>query len=754
MHLRAWFIKITQITWYFFAAVLISSAVLVSTARLVTPLLNQHRADFEKWASTLLDAPITIGEIHADWRGYIPEFSLYHVVTFDKNTHKPAFGIQEIHIGFRLFTSLWQRAIVLQDIIISGAHVTILQDGNGKFSIKDLPVKQSEDYNAYEMTDILDWIFTQHYIALRNIDVEFIKNKSQKQNVTFKKMAFWNETSQHKIQSNILLHQEIATEIKSNIEWIGSIRDTAHIKGHAHFNLEGFSLPQWLAQENFSLQSLGGWQIRNGIGGADIWLDWENQALRQAQSIFQWYDLEFYSTYDKKIYPIQRFSGHIGWRKEGNKHIFAGDDLLIDFPDHFWPATTFYVAVAMDESRPAKRIALPMHTLAKKLPYDDIDLSHLITNPLDLENELLAAKYKLEEVRFGYLDIQDVLPIVLANADFPAQWRQYLAKLKPTGNLQNFSLAWHGDLLDFEKLLASGSVKQLSFQPWQNFPGINNLTGIGAWDGKGGNFRLDSVGLTIYSPTWFAQPIILDNASSYIVFERNPEDSWTFEAKKINLNNAEVNLNATSQLTLFHVSPAINFKGDFSIIKAERISSYLPTKIMDKELVDWMKTAFVSGKVDSGKIVVQGELKDFPFAVSKPIKNTHKNNQNVINANNKNGIFEISGRIKDTDFRFAPDWPLVRQANGSILFSGYSMNIVINSAFIFDVPLQKVTGNIPDLNADRPVLTVQSDIKTNFARALEFIHQSPLEETIGKDLATIEMQGPMSLDLALTVPIR
>ncbi|HVY53351.1 MAG TPA: hypothetical protein VHA13_02410, partial [Gammaproteobacteria bacterium] len=94
--MKAFFIRIVQIAWYLFAAALITSAVLVSTARLMTPLLNQHRHELEDWASALLKTPVKIDKIHADWRGYIPEFSLDHVVTFDKSTNKPAFEIDEI----------------------------------------------------------------------------------------------------------------------------------------------------------------------------------------------------------------------------------------------------------------------------------------------------------------------------------------------------------------------------------------------------------------------------------------------------------------------------------------------------------------------------------------------------------------------------------------------------------------------------------------------------------------------------------
>lgn len=137
--------RLLHALWYLFAASLVLAAVLVSIAHLLTPLLNKHRADFEVWASDLLQVPVTISEVHANWRGNIPELTLTHVVALDKETHKPAFDLQELKFGFQLFSSLWQRKIVLQDIIISGVEVTVLQDASGSFSIKDLPVRKEEN---------------------------------------------------------------------------------------------------------------------------------------------------------------------------------------------------------------------------------------------------------------------------------------------------------------------------------------------------------------------------------------------------------------------------------------------------------------------------------------------------------------------------------------------------------------------------------------------------------------------------------
>lgn len=358
-------LQLLHLAWYLLAAGLILAALLVTVAHLLTPLLNHHRKDVARWASEMLQAPIEIGELHADWRGNIPELTLTQVTALDRETQKPAFEIQEVKLGFQLFTSLWKRKLVLEDVVISGVEVTVIQDASGAFTIKDLPDRQKPDYKAYPLNQVLAWFFSQPYLSLREIQIDFILPQGERRALRIKNVSLRNQGDEHSLQGSFLLQQAISTEVKAQIEWQGQIRDLAHIRGKAFLDLEGVSLAQWLqGRENALSQLFSAWQIQQGLGGASIWLTWEEGQVTEIQSVFQWYDLVFYSLQDKKTYSIDHLSGHLGWKQDGENQIIAGDNLLINFPGHFWPATAFSVTLrpvpkvsaAVQEKKAAKKM--------------------------------------------------------------------------------------------------------------------------------------------------------------------------------------------------------------------------------------------------------------------------------------------------------------------------------------------------------------------------------------------------------------
>jgi len=670
----------------------IVAAIMAITARLLTPLLNQHRSDFEVWASQLLHQPVSIGKVRADWRGYVPEFSFSQVVILDQKTRKPAFEIQEIKIGFQVFSSLWQRKIVPQDIILEGASITVLQDVAGAFSIKDLPVQKQEEFQSYALKDILAWVFFQPYLSLREFEVHVMLYQGEEKKLFLNKVSLANYDNRHKISSNFIVQQDIPTRIHSQIEWDGPLSDLAHAQGHAYFHLEGFSLPQWMKFKEFSMNKIvTGWHLRQGIGGADVWLDWKNLQIQEVQSVFQWYDLAFYSSFNQKTYVIPRLSGHVGWKMEGDKQIFAGTDLLIDFPDRLWPATSFYAVVSP----------------------------------------------QLEELHLGYVDLQNITPILLAHSDFPEVWRKNILTLNPSGALSNLILSWRKGLTDYLNMSASGTAQSLNVHAFQKIPGIRNFSGDIAWNGKSGMLNVDSHSLAVTWRSLFLEPLIFDQVSGRINFQIDAAGGWSFKVPELFVSNADLKAKAFLHM-IFPVkgSPHIDLRGDFSLEKAVRVAHYLPAPILDPDFMGWMKRAFLNGRLDDGKVVLRGDLSDYPFD------------------NKAKGIFKVSGNIKNMDLDYAPRWPVLRQFFGQALFSGRTVTVTMDSAVLLDVPLKNMSGTIPYIGDDKPqVLHVKGDIQTDLARVMDFIHQSPLEEKIGQEMSQVQLEGPTSLDLSLVVPL-
>lgn len=741
------FRRLIQGVWYLFAAGLILAAVFTTVAHLLTPVLNEHRADMALWTSKLLGVPVDIGELHANWRGNIPELTLTHVVTLDQDTHKPAFEIREVKIGFQLFTSLWKRKLVPEDIIISGALVTVVQDASGGFTIKDLPLKKGPDYKSYPLGKILDWIFSQPYLSLRDIDIYFVLPGREKRELTVRKVSLINHNDEHKLNGHFILQQAIPTQVEARIEWQGHLAEPEHIRGKAYLDLEGVSLSQWFGEKNGRLSELfSGLQLQQGVGGAGLWLIWEEGKLQEMQSVFQWYDLAFYSAQDKKTYLIDQLSGHLGWKREGEDQIIAGDNILINFPHHLWPATTFYL-ILTPTSTPVTLKPLPVKkadSLKEKAnPYTSTLQEGLAMAEAGVKQSFVGPRtFRLQDLRIGYLELQDLLPILLANAGLSENWSKNISELSPQGEVQNFSLWLDGAWTDLNKLRLTGELKGVTFHPFRKYPGFNHLNARLSWNYDEGNLEVEDDQVFFVFPAFFENPLQLNDVKADLDLQYTEREGFSFQTKNAELSSFGSKIKADLRMSFPpEESPSIDMNANFSISKITEVSRFLPTRVMDKNLVSWLKEAFSAGRLESGRALVQGKWNLFPFDQAE-LKKGQK------------GRFEVSALIRDLDFHYAPKWPDLQEADGRVIFSGRSMTAIIDEGTLLDVPVKHVIGRIPYLGESQAQwVNLQGNLEADASDGLEFIHQSPLEEDLGKDLEDLQLTGPMKLGLSLSIPL-
>lgn len=680
---------------YVFAGLIILAALLVATTRLLTPILDKHRADVETWATQLLQSPVTIENIQASWYGYQPQVSLNKVVVLSRNTKAPILEVNRIRVFFSIPKSIWYWKPVPSGIMVSGTKVNVIQNEAGEVSVQGLSELGNQPYKQEtKFTDVLDALSQQPRLILRNIDILYKPFKGPERNVTLYNLTFKNSGNEHTVYGQGVLHQEIPTEVTLGIQWKGEKVDIEKNRAKIYLYVSGLSLPQWLQDRNWK-----GWQIQNGILSAKIWANWSEGAFRKVQTNFQIYSLDLFSQTDKSHHTANRLSGNIGWKKDREgKQIIAGDEVLVDLPNHLWPASNFYLELAPDADG----------TLVPKV------------------------------INLGYADITDIQHFIFsAEPILPENVKTTLMELKPVGAVQNVMMAFNGPANDISHVSLDANFSQLGFSSWNKYPSVQNLAGNIKWDGLQGDLTLKSNRVTFDYRTLFKNSILLDQLTGRLQWHQDPTKGWTFQATDLQLVTNDVTAKVNGSLAFpANESPIMDMNADFALQKAERVTRYLPMNVFDPELAKWLEAAFLSGEIKSGRAIIKGALKDFPF-------------------DSGNGTFLASGDVNNIDLHYAPGWPTLQKVTGKLTFSGRQMVVDADHTQMLDIPLSKVHAIIPYLGDAQPqVIEIQSsDIKGDLSQGLRFIHQSPLELTLGKMFTGIEMQGPMILKLSLSVPL-
>lgn len=687
---------------YTIATVIILAATAVSATQLLSPYLNDHRADFAKWASELLNLPITINQVTITWRRIEPEIVLKQVSILNKQTHQPTFEIQKIKINLRILQSLLHRKLLVEDFRIYGVQMTIHQKKSGQFNVVGLDnfvISDNFTGSGVAGSAMSNWIFSQPHLALRNIDISFVPEQGKPRSLSLASLNLKNTTTDHTLSARLTLNQLEPTQVEMRLEWEGETADILHsaTQTHLYLYVKNLSLSEWLSQKNWK-----NLQINNGIANGKIWLDWDHNQLQKMQTECQLYKLQATSLITKQMMSIPRLSGHFVWHRKADRQLITGNDVLLDLPNHLWPATQFSLVLTQAE--------IP------KPPY-----------------KLQPSSYELQT---NYLDLADAFQFASASDLLPTSAEKILQDLNPKGELRNLNLQSADDSFSPLTTLYTTDFSHLSLNAVNTLPGVNNLDGKISWNGEQGNLTLAGKKTTLSYNSLFETPLSFDELTGNMTWQQNPKNTWLITADHVSAKNEDLSFNANLKLVLpQNASPTIDLNADFAMSHVAQITRYLPLKKFEPALVKWLQNRFQAGQLASGKVLIQGKLSD-------------------LSSENNSAKFLISTQVKDLQFEYAPGWPIVNHVNGDLVFSGHSMTADMTSGQLYNVPLTKVHAHFPYLGPDHPqILDLDAVVNADLAHGLRFIHESPLNNTIGKDLAGMDLTGAMQLKLSMKIPV-
>lgn len=680
---------------YSIAFLIIIAATLVSVGRLLTPYLNEHRADFERWASQLLNAPVHMGDVRISWNAYVPQLTFSHVTILDNKTNKPNFDIRQIKINVKILESLIKREPILSYMKISGIDLTI-HSIKGALNIKgfgDIAVSDNLLGGIYEANEVLSWVFSQPALGLADIHVIFYTRAGVKKSITLNELSLINSNNKHLLSGKGTLNQDIPTKVELALDWRGNNLELENIAANVYLYVEGVSLPQWFKQQTWK-----NLQIKEGLGSAKIWLDWNQGHLQQVQTQLQIYHLSMHSLVTHQTQTVTRLSGNFGWKRSGKNQVFAGNDILIDLPKHLWPMTSF--------------------SLTLPLPVD------------------LTTKQDHVAAQVSYIDLADVSALAEASGLMPEHLTNLLQAFKPSGQITSLTLDFQNNVA-LENNKISGKFNELSLKSWEAYPGIYGLSGAISWNGKTGALDLDSKNIRFIYASAFNAPLAFKQLTGHVDIKKDKNAIWLVNSKKLALANddLQMSMNVSAEIPKDE-SAKVDLTSTIEVSNANHLVRYFPIKKMEPDLSHWLLQAFHAGKFVEGKLVVQGRVNDFPYT-------------------QQNGKFSLYAEGKDLDFGYALGWPSMKKVNGTIQFSGRQMTAEIATGSLQGMAVKNLHIEIPYLGKEKPPLLLLSGaMEGNLAQGMQVIQHSPLNDKLSKEIMGVQVAGSMQLSVNAKLPIK
>lgn len=474
-----------------------------------------------------------------------------------------------------------------------------------------------------------------------------------------------------RIRIGLLLHREGAA---------------GQLRGAGNFREDGAQGRLWLTGVNINLHDmlagidLGGYQVKDGHGTFASWLDWSRgRVVRNLTRI----DL---------------------------------DNLGVTSPDG------------------GQANAAALHGLVElKRIEDGFDVRWLSDDggALALQTHQTDTDQARIDAAASNLQLAPLLPWLALKPHTSPALAQWLGQGKPRGTVVSAGMRFsRSQGLTYLDVRFDG----LGIDPVGKLPGLSTLSGEFRGDEEAMSLTLPAQASTINFPHTFRKPFVMVNLASEIAFWHE-DDAFHIGTEQLDFEGQGFGGQARGQVALPDAGgrPFLDLYASVNHASVEAAKLFWPIDSMSPAAVEWLDRALVDGQVDTGAVLVRGDLRDWPF---------HHNE----------GRFEARAQISNLVFDYGKNWP---RADGVVAVANFINNGMLVEASAgqsLGNKVEKAVASIPDFANTTLDLTVNGS--GSGPNMIDFVRNSPIGNRQADVLSKLSLSGGGTFGFHLVLPVK
>ena len=323
----------------------------------------------------------------------------------------------------------------------------------------------------------------------------------------------------------------------------------------------------------------------------------------------------------------------------------------------------------------------------------------------------------------------------------PASIANSLNAFSPIGELHGLSLGFEGDTSKPTFYKINTGFKKLGLTAHDKMPGFSNLSGKMIANEDGGELKLDTQKAMLDLKGILRWPIPADKLNGMVSWRINGEKT-TINVKDVFISNPHITGTVNANYDDNNVKGGhLDLTGKFGKGNAKYALFYYPISL-SKPTLNWLDTSILAGQVEDVNVVVKGNLADFPFVNSK--------NQ----PDQKLGLFKVTAKISDALIEYGTGWPVIEGMGLDMLFEGKRMELNAYKGQILGNKIIKSKTEIPQLDADWPMLRIVSEVEGSVVEGVKFVNESPVKQVTQGFTDDLKTAGNGKLNLELNIPMQ
>jgi uncharacterized protein (TIGR02099 family) len=669
------------------------------------PNIDSYKNDIAAYATKTAGQKITIGNIYTTWDGISPHIALFSVDLYDAE-NRPALKLNNVEATFSWLSVPLLRP-KLANLLVNSPELTIRRKPDGSVYLAGI------NLGGASKPDFPNWLLSQSEVNIKNAQVIWQDELRQapplalnQLNLKLNNPAWQSLFGRHTFTLSALPSVGSSQAVSANGNFVGS--DVAQLKewqGSISTELKQADLSVWKPWLDYTIlnQPI---DVQSGTGDATISLDFANARIEKTKihanvTNLSLANLNTSTGKQNTPFVAKAFSGDIDWSDFKQTQTISANNISLTTNTGLGISKgNGYYSTSQKNGKPWVR-----------------------------------SDFKLEALNLAA--INQLTPYL----NLPVKTLELLNGLAPTGELQAPHLHWEGPADKPSQYQLNTAFKQLSLTAYNKIPGFKNLTGKLNANEKGGEVKLLSQNAMLNFKDILRWPVPADKLTGDI--------NWTIQDGKAIISAKEL------FITSPHITGTVNASYDANGIKGGRLdlsgkfskgnakfaTFYYPL-ILGTPTIHWLDTSILAGRAEDVNVTVKGNMADFPFVNSKnqPDKNL--------------GIFRVTAKISDAVLEFGTGWPIIEGLGLDMLFEGKRMELNANKGLVYGNKIISCKTEIPQLDADSPLLIVASEVDSPAADGIKFVNQSPVKQVTQGFTDDLKVAGNGRLSLLLKIPMQ
>ena len=653
--------------------------------------LDEFKDKLTQEISQKFDKEVQIESIEAQWRITNPSLTLHNLSIYN-NSVKKSFNLKKIRIDISWF-SLLKFKPILDQIILYEPNLDIERFDDNKYVVGGISIQTSKNSSAS------NWILNQDEIIIVNGKIK------------------WRD---HTRNAPTLLIENISAKYESSTTLSNLDRHNFNVTGRLS-SLKNQTINIYGYFDSSSVETIKNSDGQLGLSASEI----------DINTFRPWID-----------YPVEIIAanGDVNIRGDFNDGRINQIDTQLDVKN-------FITKINQSNEE-----ALTLKTFKGQISYSmnknittlNISKMNVVTNNGVNINEgefrilinSLEKKVNQVKIKLNRINLQSAHEII-RHIPYTKSLQSIIQDVSPSGQFKDLALSWKDSNEKFPELILKGQLLNVSVNPYKNFPGIKNITGVVDIKKRSGTIKSVSKNLTIIKKDIFRQPITFTQFSGLIEWKNT-----LFNFNNVVIKNNDINSIVNGSYKYINQQDSIiDLLIKMPRVDLASLKKYYPLQLGEKTL-HWLDTSLLKGQAQNSVIKLKGKIKDFPFVDGENTPDLKK------------GIFTVESIITDSFIEYGEGWPELNNFDFKINVKNNNINFESIKGDILNNNIEHMIVNITPSNIENPIMDIDLTLASPIPNIINAINNSPIKKVMKGIFDEMKGAGPGKLAIQLQIPLK